>query len=99
MTADMRRRIREGGKSQNLILFIRGNAMSGAASMRGISQFPNPPIKIGMTIKKIIRKAWAVTITLYSWSLPKKAPGWPSSTRMIILILVPVSPPQVPSKK
>lgn len=54
----------EGGRSQKLILFIRGNAMSGAPIIRGISQFPNPPIMIGITIKKIITKACAVTITL-----------------------------------
>ena len=46
------------------MLFIRGNAISGAPIIRGISQFPNPPIMIGMTIKKIITKACAVTITL-----------------------------------
>ena len=46
------------------MLFIRGNAISGAPSIRGTSQFPNPPIRIGITIKKIITKACAVTITL-----------------------------------
>lgn len=55
---------KDGGRSQKLILFIRGNAMSGAPIIRGTSQFPNPPIMIGMTMKKIITKAWAVTITL-----------------------------------
>lgn len=54
----------EGGRSQKLILFIRGNAISGAPIIRGTSQFPNPPIITGITIKKIITKAWAVTITL-----------------------------------
>ena len=58
------RRVSDGGRSQNLMLFIRGNAMSGAPSIRGTSQFPNPPIMIGMTMKKIITNAWAVTITL-----------------------------------
>lgn len=53
-----------GGSSQNLILFIRGNAMSGAPIMIGINQLPNPPIIIGITMKKIIIKAWEVTITL-----------------------------------
>lgn len=53
-----------GGKSQSLRLFRRGNAMSGVASMRGISQFPKPPTNTGITIKKIIRKACAVTRTL-----------------------------------
>lgn len=55
---------KEGGRSQKLILFIRGNAMSGAPIMRGTSQFPKPPIIMGITMKKIITKAWAVTITL-----------------------------------
>lgn len=55
---------KEGGRSQKLMLFIRGNAMSGAPIISGTSQFPNPPIITGMTIKKIITKAWAVTTTL-----------------------------------
>jgi hypothetical protein len=55
---------KEGGRSQNLMLFIRGKAMSGAPIIRGINQLPNPPIIIGITIKKIITKAWAVTIVL-----------------------------------
>lgn len=46
------------------MLFIRGKAMSGAPIIKGTSQFPKPPIIIGMTMKKIITKAWAVTITL-----------------------------------
>ena len=52
-----RRRRKEGGKSQKLILFIRGNAISGAPIISGTSQFPNPPIIIGITIKKIITNA------------------------------------------
>lgn len=54
----------DGGRSQKLILFIRGNAMSGAPIINGTSQFPKPPIIIGITMKKIITNAWAVTITL-----------------------------------
>lgn len=54
----------EGGSSQKLMLFIRGNAMSGAPIIRGTSQLPKPPIIIGITMKKIITNAWAVTITL-----------------------------------
>lgn len=56
--------VREGGSSQNLILFSRGNAISGAANISGTSQLPNPPIIIGITRKKIIRNAWAVTMVL-----------------------------------
>lgn len=65
---DIMSREMEGGSSQNLILFIRGKAMSGAVIIKGTSQLPNPPIMMGMTIKKIITKACAVTITLKIWS-------------------------------
>lgn len=58
------KRVRAGNKNQNLILLSRGKAMSGAPIIKGTSQFPNPPIRIGITIKKIITKAWAVTTTL-----------------------------------
>lgn len=59
-----RRRVKAGGNNQKLILFIRGKAISGAPNINGTNQFPNPPIIIGITIKKIIIKACAVTITL-----------------------------------
>lgn len=64
--AEDTRRIKEGGINQNLKLFIRGKAMSGAPSIKGTSQLPNPPINTGITIKKIIRNPWAVTRVLYS---------------------------------
>jgi hypothetical protein len=53
----VKRSMREGGRSQNLMLFMRGKAISGAPIIRGTSQFPNPPIIIDITIKKIIIKA------------------------------------------
>lgn len=53
----IRSRNRAGTKNQNLMLFNRGKAISGAPIIRGTSQFPNPPIKIGITMKKIIIKA------------------------------------------
>lgn len=55
--ADETSRISEGGISQNLRLFSRGNAISGAPSINGINQFPNPPMNTGITRKKIIRNA------------------------------------------
>lgn len=64
LAAEVTRRKNEGGTSQKLMLFIRGKAMSGAPIISGTSQFPNPPIIIGITMKKIITNAWAVTITL-----------------------------------
>ena len=81
------------------MLFSRGNAMSGAPSIRGRSQFPNPPMNTGITRKKIIKKAWAVTIVLYSWSLPSRDPGCPSSARIRILMDVPKRPDQIPRIK
>lgn len=62
--AEARSKRKEGGINQNLILFIRGKAMSGAPIIRGMSQLPNPPIMMGITMKKIIIRACAVTITL-----------------------------------
>lgn len=61
---EARSKSRDGGRSQKLILFIRGNAISGAPIIKGTSQFPKPPIIMGITMKKIMTKAWAVTITL-----------------------------------
>lgn len=54
----------EGIRSQNLILFNRGNAISWVPNIKGINQFPNPPIIAGITIKKIMINAWAVTTVL-----------------------------------
>lgn len=81
------------------MLLRRGNAISGAPSIKGRSQFPKPPINVGITRKKIMRKAWAVTIVLYSWSLPRRDPGCPSSARMRSLIDVPSRPDQTPRIK
>jgi len=91
--------VNDGGSNQKLILFIRGNAISGAPIINGISQFPNPPIIIGITMKKIIMKAWAVTITLYVWSSPIRDPGWPNSRRISILKADPINEAQLPSIK
>jgi len=55
--AEVSRRISDGGSSQKLILFLRGKAISGAPINTGSSLLPKPPIRIGLTIKKIIRKA------------------------------------------
>ena len=72
--------------------------MSGAPSINGTSQFPKPPIKIGITIKKIIRNAWAVTKVLYSWSLPRNEPGCANSRRINRLVPVPTIPAHKPNR-
>jgi len=91
-----RSNVRAGIKNQKLKLFNRGNAISGAPNIIGTNQFPKPPIKTGITIKKIIIKACAVTTTLYTWSSPIKDPAWPSSKRINILSPVPIMPAHAP---
>jgi len=54
---DVKSRVKAGGNNQNLMLFIRGKAISGAFTISGTSQFPNPPIIVGITKKKIIINA------------------------------------------
>ena len=54
---DAKRSDKAGGRSQNLMLFMRGNAMSGAITIKGTNQLPKPPIIVGITKKKIIIKA------------------------------------------
>lgn len=73
--------------------------MSGAPNIRGRSQLPNPPINTGITKKKIIKKAWAVTTVLYSWSLPRNEPGCLNSVRIRSLIVAPSIPAQTPKIK
>jgi len=51
------KRVSDGCSNQKLMLFIHGNVMSGAPSVSGTNQFPNPPIIIGINMKKIITNA------------------------------------------
>jgi len=64
ITLDNNNNVRDGGSNQKLKLFNLGKAISGAPIRSGTNQLPNPPIKIGITRKKIIIKACAVTTTL-----------------------------------
>ena len=61
---EVNNKISAGGNNQKLKLFNRGNAISTAPIIIGTNQLPNPPINIGITIKKIITNACAVTNTL-----------------------------------
>ena len=96
---DMSKNESDGGKSQNLMLFIRGNAISGLPSIKGTSQLPKPPIMIGITIKKIIIKACAVTMELYIWSFSIRVLGDINSVRMMTLNDVPINLAQAPKIK
>jgi len=75
--------------------------MSGAPIKIGTNQFPKPPTKIGITIKKIITKAWPVTSTLYNWKLPKSIllPGSDNSKRIKTEKKVPITPLKAPKIK
>ena len=44
---------------------------------------PKPPIRVGMTKKNIMIKAWAVTITLYHCSFPSTLSDWLNSYLII----------------
>ena len=57
--------MKAGGSSQKEMLFMRGNAMSGAPIMIGTIQLAKPPISAGMTMKKIMISACAVVKALY----------------------------------
>jgi hypothetical protein len=98
-----------GTRSQKLMLFMRGNAMSGAPIISGTNQFPNPPIIAGMIVKKIMISACAVISTFQWWVHSSKLavpapmgqawlstwmPGSISSQRMI----PDIAPPSVPAK-
>jgi hypothetical protein len=50
-------RYNDQGNNQNDKLFKRGKAISGAPIITGTNQFPKPPIKTGITMKKIIINA------------------------------------------
>ncbi len=98
---ELNNKIKDGGNNQKLILFILGKAISGAPIIKGTNQLPNPPIKVGITIKNIITNAWPVTITLYSWLLPARIwlPGWASSILINTDKVVPATPERAPKSK
>ena len=60
---DSKSSAKEAGSSQNEMLFMRGNAMSGAPIISGTNQLPKPPIIAGMTMKKTMIRPWAVIST------------------------------------
>ena len=65
--------MKAGGSSQKEMLFMRGNAISGAPIMIGTIQLAKPPMRAGMTMKKIMISAWPVVKTLYMCLPPSMA--------------------------
>jgi hypothetical protein len=93
---DMSSSAKEAGSSQNEMLFMRGNAMSGAPIISGTIQLPKPPIMAGMTMKKIMIRPCAVANTLYSCGEGKNwMPGFCSSMRMAIERAAPIRPAMI----
>jgi hypothetical protein len=67
-----------GGSSQNEMLFMRGNAMSGAPIMIGTNPVGEAADQAGMTMKKIMIRPCAVVNTLYM-CLPASMAASPST--------------------
>ena len=63
--------------SQKLMLFMRGNAMSGAPIMIGTNQLAKPPIMAGMTTKNTMIRPCAVISTFHRCREPSKSPAAP----------------------
>jgi len=83
------------------MLFNLGNAISGAPIIKGTNQLPKPPIITGITKKKIIMNACAVTITLYKCESPPRNadPGDDNSNRINTEKAVPTIPANTPNKR
>ena len=64
--------VSDGGSIQNLLLFVRGNAVAGAPIIKSTDHFPKPAIKFGINKKKVITKVWSVTLNLQIRSCAKK---------------------------
>jgi hypothetical protein len=67
----MTRSVKEAGNSQKEMLFMRGNAISGAPIINGTIQLPNPPIIAGMIMKNTMIRPCPVTNTLKVCGSPK----------------------------
>ncbi len=78
MNSEISSSVSAGGSSQKEILFMRGNAMSGAPIMSGTIQLAKPPISAGMTMKKIMTSACAEVNTL-NMCLPASRAASPST--------------------
>ena len=72
-----------GGRIQKLRLFIRGNAISGAPIIIGISQLARPT-NDGMIAPNTMIRPCRVVIWLKNAGSTSCRPGWNSSARMIM---------------
>jgi hypothetical protein len=94
--SDVTSRMNAAARNQNEMLFMRGNAISGAPIINGTNQFPNPPISAGMIMKNTMISPCAVTNELNVCGLVKNCiPGSCSSSRMPIERMPPTMPPKI----
>ena len=88
--------VSDGGSNQKLLLFVRGNAVAGAPSIKGTDQFTKPPVRNFINKKEVITKVWAMTLNLQILSCVKRDSGCPNSVRISILRDVSTIPDQAP---
>jgi len=97
---EVSRSANDAGSSQNEMLFMRGNAMSGAPIMSGTNQLPKPPIMAGITVKNTMIRPCPVTNTLNMWPLAKYcSPGSCSSMRIMTDRKPPTIPPMMANRR
>ena len=101
--------VNDGTSSQKLMLFMRGNAMSGAPIMMGTNQLPKPPIIAGMTMKNTMIRPCAVISTFQVWSAAFRFDGslpiiadqvpryWMPGCASSIRIKPEIAPPMMPA--
>ena len=78
INSEINSKSKDGGRSQKEMLFMRGNAMSGAPIISGTIQLAKPPIMAGMTMKKIMTRACTEVNTL-NICLPASRAASPST--------------------
>ena len=84
--------------SHNERAFHLGKTKSDAPTIIGKRILPNPPIKIGIIIKKIINNPWNVKFEVYCWAVESTNPNIAFSTLKTIDNPKPMKPPKMPDK-
>ena len=84
------------GTNQRPNAFTLGNIISDEHIIKGINIFPNPPIKIGIIIKNIIKTPWKVINALYWRDEHTTNPGNAISNRITNDSVKPIIPPIKP---
>ena len=87
------------GSSQNEMLFMRGNAMSGAPIISGTNQLPKPPIIAGMTMKNTMIRPCAGHEHVEQVRIVRKVlQTWSCSSRRMATDSAPPTTPAIMAK-